>query len=374
MTFNGKVFVKYKRIVVKVGTHSICGEDGTPSKEKIASFGLQIVALMQNGVEVVLVSSGAVGAGARFLLDGAKPKTLSLKQACASVGQPILMTMYRDFFKSHHIEVGQILLTGDVLSCRERFLNARNTFFTLLKKGVLPIVNENDSISVEEIKLGDNDQLAVAVGSIVEADMNFILSDIEGLYENFGTPHQKILSQIKKITPEIESLVVEKKGGFSTGGMASKIMAAKKSLHLGIPLAILPAYKEKVLENYLTGSEILGTTFYGKSKLRGKKKWLSLYGQEAGTIEIDLGAYKALKAGKSLLAVGIILAQGDFKVGDTVGIYFEQQKLGKGLSNYTAHEINRIAKQNSEQIESLLGYQRGEEVIHRDNLSLLIFS
>lgn len=366
--------MKYKRIVVKVGTHSICGADLTPSKEKIASLGSQIAALMKQGVEVVLVSSGAVGAGARFLLDGAKPHTLPLKQACASVGQPVLMAMYRNFFEFYGIEVGQILLTGDVLSHRERFLNARNTFFTLLKKGVLPIVNENDSVSVDEIKFGDNDQLAVAVGGIVESEMTLILSDVEGLFSDFGTPSQKLISRVDEITPEIENLVVEKKGGFSTGGMASKIIAAKKSLHLGIPLAILPAHHEKILETYFNSENPPGTTFYGKTRLKGKKKWLSLYGQEAGRIHIDRGAYQALKAGKSLLAVGIIAADGKFKAGDTVGIYFEEQKLGKGLSNYSVDEIRLIAGKSSERIEALLGYQRGEEAVHRDNLSLAIFS
>jgi glutamate 5-kinase len=366
--------MKYKRIVVKVGTNTICGEDGAPSREKIARIGSQIATLMKKGVEVILVSSGSIGAGAQLLLNGAKPDTLALKQACAAVGQPILISIYRDFFRFYGIRSAQVLMTGDVIGNRERFLNARNTFFTLLQNGVVPIVNENDTVSVEEIRFGDNDNLSVNVAGLVEADACFILSDIEGLYRNFGSENAQLIHQVEIIDEEIEKLVTGTKSLHSTGGMESKLSAARKSAQMGIPLVILPGYREKVLEEYLAGKKKIGTTFFHRTPLKSRKKWLFLNNQEAGTVSIDAGARGALLKGKSLLPIGIQEVEGDFSRGDLIGVVFENENLGKGITNYSSRELLKIKGLNSDKITETIGFSSGNEAIHRNNLILTRYS
>lgn len=366
--------MKHKRIVIKVGTHSVCEKDGVPSMQKISRIGKQISELMKKDIEIVLVSSGAVGAGAKILLNSAKPKTLDVKQACASVGQPVLMSIYREFFNQYGIEVGQILLTGDVITNRERFLNAKNTFTTLLKKKVLPIVNENDSVAVDEIKFGDNDNLSVNVAAIIEADGIFILTDIEGLYKNFGEDGQELLHEVKEINEEIESMVKDSKGGFSTGGMYSKIASAKKSSTLGISLTILPGHQDNSLLDIILHHKRLGTTFYPSAKIKSKKKWLFLHFRESGKIMIDKGAKEALLKGKSLLSVGIKNIQGKFNRGDIVGVFLGEEKVGKGIVNYSYEELLKIQGQTSDKIEKILGYDSENEVIHTDNFILAIYS
>lgn len=362
----------YRRIVVKVGTHSICNASGVPSPQKIASIGHQLVKLMQKGVEVVLVSSGAVGAGAQRLLNGQRPNTLEMKQACAAVGQPILISLYRHFFEFYGYEVGQILVTGDVINERVRFLNARNTFFSLLQKKVIPIVNENDSVSVDEIKFGDNDNLAVNVAAVVEADACFILSDIEGLYKNFGQAEQELVREVHKIDDSIHAMVSHKKGGLSTGGMESKLSAALKSTKLGIPLIILPGYQEGILEDYFKKKKKPGTTFVAiPPSLKSKKKWIFLNFQETGIVKVDKGAYHALQEGKSLLPVGIETVEGNFERGDMVEVFYQDHCIGKGLVNYSSVELEQIKKLQSENIEKVLSNADENEAVHRDNFILM---
>ena len=361
----------FKRIVVKVGTHNICGADGAPSIENIKRLGSQLLTLIHSGFEVVLVSSGSVASGANLLLKSQKPNTLALKQACASVGQPVLMAFYRHFFEPLGLQVGQILLTGDIIASRERYINARNTFFELLKKRVLPIVNENDSVSVDEIKFGDNDNLAVNVAAITEADGVFILTDTDGLYADFGTEKQTLLQNIKGITEEIESLVVDTKGHFSTGGMWSKIKAAEKAHLLGIPLIIVNGKKENILLEYLLDKKQPGTTFWPQEKIRSRKKWLYLHFLESGKIYIDEGAKNALLSGKSLLSVGIKSVEGNFNKGDMVEVLFEDKKIGKGLVNYSAKSLSAICGIPSDLIVEKLGFENGKESIHRDNFILI---
>jgi len=374
-----KIFIpeqkmKHKRIVIKVGTHSICERNGFPSLSKISRIGMQIAELMEKNIEVVLVSSGAVGTGAKILLNSVKPKTLDLKQACASVGQPVLMSIYREFFGKMNVEVGQILLTGDVITNRERFLNAKNTFEALLKKKVLPIVNENDSVAVDEIKFGDNDNLSVNVAAIIDADGVFILSDIDGLFKNFGEENQELIDEVHEINQNIKDLIKTTKGGFSTGGMFSKISAAQKSLTMGIPLVILPGHKDNILLNLILHQKKAGTTFLPISKINQKKKWIFLHYREQGKIAIDRGAKEALLKGKSLLPVGIKDVSGKFKRGDIVGIYYDSLKVGKGICNYSSEELLKISGISSDKIEKVLGYPDMCEAIHTDHLILVTYS
>lgn len=366
--------MKHKRIVIKVGTHSICERNGFPSLSKISRIGMQIAELMEKNIEVVLVSSGAVGTGAKILLNSVKPKTLDLKQACASVGQPVLMSIYREFFGKMNVEVGQILLTGDVITNRERFLNAKNTFEALLKKKVLPIVNENDSVAVDEIKFGDNDNLSVNVAAIIDADGVFILSDIDGLFKNFGEENQELIDEVHEINQNIKDLIKTTKGGFSTGGMFSKISAAQKSLTMGIPLVILPGHKDNILLNLILHQKKAGTTFLPISKINQKKKWIFLHYREQGKIAIDRGAKEALLKGKSLLPVGIKDVSGKFKRGDIVGIYYDSLKVGKGICNYSSEELLKISGISSDKIEKVLGYPDMCEAIHTDHLILVTYS
>ena len=361
-----------KRIVVKVGTHSLCGEDGSPSKEKISKIGYQIAQLMKKNIEVVLVSSGSIGAGSGILLDGAKPKTLALKQACAAAGQPILMSLYRSFFDFYHIQVAQILMSPDVINQRENFLNARNTIFTLISKQVLPIVNENDSVSVEEIQFGDNDNLAINVSALIEAEACFFLSDIDGFYKNFGTENQEIIHEVYDINDEIKNHIKKKKSGFSTGGMESKLIAAKKAIELGIKLVILPGNSDDALLNYILNNDKIGTAFYSQTKLKSRKQWLYLHFKREGKIFIDEGAKDALLKNKSLLPVGLEEIQGKFLRGAIVDVYYKNNLIAKGMSNYASEDLKKIKKQKSENIEKVLGFSYGSEAIHKNNLILTI--
>ncbi len=360
----------YKRIVVKVGTHTICNADGYPTEAKINHISKQIATLIHKGYEVVLVSSGSIGAGAQVFLNSTKPNTLALKQACASIGQPILMSLYRKYFAQHNINVGQILITGDVVTNREQYNNARSTFFELIKKNVLPIVNENDSVAVDELKFGDNDNLAVNVAAIIEADAVIILTDIDGLYKNFGQENQALIHSVEKIDEEIESLVVKTKGNFSTGGMLSKILAAKKSTAIGIPLIILSGDEDNILIKYLSNKKELGTTFLSQKKIKSRKRWLYLHFKEKGKVFIDQGANQALKKGKSLLPVGVLSVEGNFLKGDIVSVYYEDKNLGKGIIEYSSNELKQIKGNSSQKIEAILGYCNNVQVIHTDNIIL----
>lgn len=357
------------RIVIKVGTYSICNQDGLPSKEKIANLGSQIAKLIKAGKEIILVSSGAVGSGASLILNGKIPRTIELKQACAAVGQPILMSLYRSFFDFYNIKVAQILLTSDIVKIRERFVNARNTINTLISKKILPIVNENDTVSIDELKFGDNDNLAVNTAVISDADLCIILSDIDGLYKNYGTENQERISIVEKIDDNIRSFIAKKNTSHSTGGMESKINAAEKSIKMGIKFAILGSKTPDSLTRYILNKENIGTTFLPEEKINSKKKWLYLITtQTKGQIYIDEGAFNALKNNKSLLPAGVIEIKGEFKKGDPIKIMFKKEEVGRGISNYSSNEIKLIKKNPSTNIEKILGYTNGDEIVHKDSI------
>ncbi|HOJ49601.1 MAG TPA: glutamate 5-kinase [Spirochaetota bacterium] len=358
-----------KRIVVKIGTYSICDKNGVPSKEKISAIGTQVAKILRAGNQVILVSSGAVGAGASVMLNGKIPKTMALKQACAAIGQPILMSLYRQFFEFYNINVAQILLTSDVVKMRERFINARNTINTLLSKKILPIVNENDTVSIDEIKFGDNDNLAVNTAVISDSDICIILSDTDGLYKNYGTDSQERIKIVEKIDDKIRSFIIKKPGSLSTGGMESKINAAEKSIKMGIKFVILGSKTPDGLIRYLINNEDLGTTFVPEEKIASKKKWLFLITHNPkGQIYIDEGAFLALKNYKSLLPAGVLDISGSFKKGDAVRIIFNANEIGRGISKYSSEELKLIKKNPSSNIEKILGYTNGDEIIHRDDI------
>jgi len=364
---------KVHRIVIKIGSGVISDENGlVPARlERLAE---DICKLIEQGIEVVMVSSGAVAAGRRDLGIKGRPTSIPLQQAAASIGQSRLMRLYRSTFRSREQNVGQILLTRDDLANRRRYLNARNTLMTLLEFGVTPIINENDTVVVDELRFGDNDNLSAMVSSLSDSDLLVILSDVDGYYnaDPHIDPEARRIAYISEITPEIEAAAGSSGSTIGTGGMHSKIQAAKKVTLAGIACVIVDGGQLGILDRLFKG-ESVGTWFSPASQpMSARKCWIAFSMQAAGKITIDTGAVKAVQAnGKSLLPSGIISLSGRFDRGDAVLVCDpEGQDFARGISNYSHHELIRIIGKRTTEIESILGYRYGDEIIHRDNLVL----
>ncbi len=365
-----KLFQKTKRVVVKIGTNVI-SEKGTPLPDKIENITNDICTLMKKNMEIIIVTSGAIGYGAATLMQkGMTPQTIPLKQACASVGQPILMSHYRKYFNNNGFQIGQILLTNDILNRANAYQNARNTVFTLIEKKCVPIVNENDTISTDEIKFGDNDTLASVVSLLISADLCVLLSDIDGFYVDFKNKgNEKKLNIVTQITDEILNEAKSEKSSFSTGGMITKINAAKLLMDAGIAMAIINGKKKNALTN-LIENKTWGTVFYNEKKpLSNTRAWLSKFAQPAGEITVDTGAQSALvKKGKSLLPSGITQVTGSFESGDVVDLKHGDIIFARGISWYPHSDIEKIKGKNTKEIAGILGYKDYDEIIHRNNL------
>ncbi|MFH1783343.1 MAG: glutamate 5-kinase [bacterium] len=364
-----------KRIVVKIGSSSITTCEGTFNTGYAKKIVNEIVDLHRQGNEVIVVSSGAICAGINKLNLGGNPHTIPEKQAAAAVGQNELMNRYEKLFSAYQCTVAQVLLTRDDMSDRVRYINIRNTLLTLLKYGVIPIVNENDTVAVEEIKFGDNDALSAIVASKVEADYLIILSDVEGLYTN--DPRQDgeatLIKEVQDITQDIHNGAGKEGTKYGTGGMRTKLQAAKVATSAGVVTVITNGIKEGVLSRIVEG-EAIGTKFFPKQvKISGKKRWIAFAAKTSGTIVIDDGALEAVvKKGKSLLASGILSVDGKFLAGDMVIIKGKGKKdAAKGLVCYSSEEISKIKGHKSSEIEEILGYCGYDEVVHRDNLALI---
>ncbi|TAL29318.1 MAG: glutamate 5-kinase [Spirochaetes bacterium] len=358
---------RVNRIVVKVGTSSIV-EGGAISPDKIARLAADIAPLVRDGYETVLVSSGAIGAGSSAL--GRKRDTLAIpeKQACAAVGQTILMNEYRQAFRRESLEVGQILLTGDDVKHRSRFLNARHTFNALFDMGVVPVVNENDTVAIEEIKFGDNDTLSAHVANIVEAELLVILSDVDGFY--WDRTDAAPAELITRIDDEVRARGGGAGSGQGTGGMITKLHAAEIMIRSGEMMIIAGADTPRVVSRILQGENI-GTLFAGKTRsLRSRKRWIAFNMKSTGGIVIDDGAVAALREKKkSLLATGVTGVRGRFEFGDAVEIFSPRDEpVGKGIVNYSDGELSRIRGRKSREIKGLLGGTYFDEVINRDDL------
>lgn len=360
---------KAKRIVIKIGTRVITHSDGTLDFAQIEKLAGDIAFLKQKGLQIIIVTSGAIGAGiARFGLNK-RPEDLSQLQACAAVGQSELMHRYSEVFKKKGFIVAQVLLTAPDLRSRMRYLNARNTVFSLLERNVIPIVNENDTVGVDEIKFGDNDRLSALVTNLIQADLLVMLSDVSGLYDDKG----KLIKEIDKITNGIEKFCKKKETMLSTGGMITKIEAAKIVARAGEATIIANGREENVITDIFRGRNI-GTFFSPLgSGLAGKKRWLAFFTKAQGDITIDKGAKEALvKKGKSLLASGVVKVKGNFKIGDVVCVKdLNSQEFARGLVNYSTDEINKIKGLKTSQIHDILGYKIHDEVIHRNNIVIL---
>ena len=361
-----------KRVVIKIGSGVISDQSGLLLPH-IAALSAEICALRQRGLEVVVVSSGAVAAGKADLGIVGRPPTIPLKQAAAAIGQSRLMRAYKEAFNDRGQLVAQVLLTRDDLANRRRYLNARNTIMTLLDYGVIPIINENDTVVVDEIRFGDNDNLSAMVTNLVEGNLLVILSDVDGLYDQDpkGHPDARLFSEIERITEEIEAMA----GGansLGTGGMATKLKAAKRATLYGAATVIINGCQEGQLSRLFEGEEI-GTYFLpARDRMAAKKHWIAFTKKPRGKLLVDDGAKRALvERGKSLLPSGIKGVEGGFDRGDAVRLCdLQGVEFAKGVTDYSLSELLRIMGKKSSEIEGILGYKYGDDVVHRDNMVL----
>jgi glutamate 5-kinase len=365
-----------KRVVVKVGSSSLTSEKGGLDLDNMTSLTKGIKDLVQRDMEVILVSSGAMAAGLEYLGIKKNPRQtsdISLLQASSAVGQVELMKAYRDLFLAQGIKVGQILLTHEDTTRREQYLNIKSTIKNLLELGVVPVINENDSVAVDEIKFGDNDELGAMTAILAEADLLIILSDIEGMYDQDPRTHSEaeMLSFVDKIDPEIENSAGGIGSSYGLGGMLSKIKAARICTFSGIGMVIANSRREKVLSDILDGKDI-GTFFKPRTgaKVRSIKKWIAFGVRTKGSIIIDRGAQEAvIKKGKSILPVGITGVKGRFNRGDTLKVLSpDEVVIAKGISSFSSDEIKKIMGKNEKNILPQYGEDMCGEVIHRDCL------
>ncbi len=363
--------------VVKLGTRVLTDEQGRLDPEQIHALAHQIHHLRQHGKQVVVVSSGAVAAGMGCLGLRRRPQDVAQLQALAAVGQTHLVRAYEEAFARFGIRVGQVLLTAEDVQHRTRYLNVRNTLLTLLKHGVVPIVNENDTVSVEELQttFGDNDRLAALVTTLLQGPLLVLLSDVEGLYDRVpGTPGAQVIHTVTYLDDRIFALAQDRRTGLGKGGMASKLLAAHLATSVGENVIIASGRDPQVLLKILRG-EVVGTLILPQAnQVPAWKRWIGFTVRPKGTLILDHGAARALvHRGKSLLAAGILRVEGSFSKGDVVRLCDQQgRELGRGLVNYSAQELQKIRGLQSHQIAERLGHCPYEEVIHRDNLALTV--
>ncbi|MFH2065692.1 MAG: glutamate 5-kinase [Pseudomonadota bacterium] len=368
-----KIFSTAKRIVIKVGSNVLTAEHGL-NTDAIGIISQQISLLFERGIEIVMVSSGAMAAGCKKIGLAKRPADIPSRQAVAAVGQAGLILEYEKAFSKYNKKVAQILLTQSDLNHRERYLNARNTLNTLLSWSILPIINENDTVVTEEIKFGDNDNLSAMIALLMDANILINLTDIDGLYtkDPRTNPDAELIKTISNIDHKIKKMAGGIPGALGTGGMLSKIHAAEKVTAAGIPMVIANGKKPNTLNDLFSGKQS-GTYFVAnENKLSKRKCWIAFSRKPKGKIQVDDGAAQALlHNGKSLLPIGIIAVEGSFMIGDCVELFSaDGRKLAIGLVNYSAVDILKIMGHRSNQIEFVLGSKPYDEVIHRDNLAI----
>jgi glutamate 5-kinase len=361
--------------IVKVGSRSLTGDDGRLDRAQVANLAKQLIRLADAGKRVVLVSSGAVASGVGRLGLPGRPADLATLQAVAAIGQTHLIQVYEQTFAEHGRVAAQVLLTASELDDRVAYLNTRNTLRRLLELGAIPIINENDTVAVDELKttFGDNDRLAGMVAGLLEGSLLVILSDVRGLYDRDPSdPSASVLPIVEQIDESIDDLVRDRKTGISKGGMASKLTTAKFVTLSGQGVVIAWGREVDVLVR-LSEGENLGTVFMPQSKtLAPRKRWIGFSAQPSGILMVDDGAVRAMKGeGRSLLAIGIQSVVGDFGKGDVVSIQSsDSHEIARGLVNYSAEQLRRIQGCRSDRIQQILGQCPYEEVIHRDNLTV----
>ena len=368
------ILQRARRIVVKIGSQILSSQDGI-EESRLRGLVRQLAELHGGERQVVVVSSGAVAAGMTQLGWKGRPKTIPEKQALAAVGQIKLMALYERSFAKYAKNVAQVLLTAEDLANRQRYINAKHTFQMLLESSIIPIVNENDTVAVEEMKFGDNDHLSALVATLLEADLLVILSDVEGVYDRDPRVHDDaqlihLISEARGLRHAIGGATVSATG---TGGITTKLAAAEEAAAAGIPTIIASGMQNSVLEKIFDARNEIGTLILPELKhLRRKKHWIGFNLRPVGTIVVNEGAYQAVAdKGKSLLPAGVEKVEGSFGVGDCVRIDFHGKEFARGLVNYGKTELNRIKGLHTSKIEKVLGYKAHDEVIHRDDLVIL---
>ncbi len=368
-----KFFInKAKRVVVKIGSKALSNGKEKISRKIIQNLVTSITGLRKNNIEVILITSGAILAGNEFLKINIKNSNIIKKQVLSSLGQIKLMTIYSEFFQKEKIRVSQLLLTNDIFQDRKRFLNARAMILELLKMNIVPIVNENDTVSIDEIMFGDNDILASKVASMVDANFLILLTDTDGLYD--GNPKKnKNVNLLSMISDDQfdRNILSDSKDNISSGGMTSKIDAALNVSKFGIPTIIANGMKKDILLKIFSFKDI-GTMISPSNKsVKSRKKWIGIGLKTSGKIFVDKGAAEAIvKKGKSLLPSGIKKVEGNFEKGQQVIIIDDSSKknIARGLISYSSEDLTKIIGIKSSQIESVLGYKYSDEIINRDNL------
>jgi glutamate 5-kinase len=364
------------RIVVKVGTRVLTHSDGRLNEDRIASLAEEVNALWASGRRVVLVSSGAVGSGMSLLHLKQRPTDLAQLQAVAAIGQTHLIETYDRTFRKHGRHAAQVLLTAEDIQHRTRYLNVRNTLLMLVDFGAVPIINENDTVAVDELAttFGDNDRLAALVANLVRAPLLIILSDVDGLYDGDpADPKSKVIPTVARLDDSVRALVRDKKTGLSKGGMASKLEAARIVTSAGENVVIASGRNPGQLTRIMAGESVGTLSLAGRKSVSPWKRWIGFSARPRGKVILDAGATRAVvNQGRSLLAIGVTNAEGDFAKGDVVSICNpEGREIARGLTNYRAEEIRRIMGLKSGKIAQVLGYRPYEELIHRDNLALV---
>lgn len=369
-----EIFTRVKRVVLKIGSSVLTTDEGLDTAI-VAGIVNDVSRYRDQGIEFIIVTSGAVAAGVRHMRLREGARTIPQKQAAAAIGQSRLMSAYEEAFAHHGVRTAQMLLTKDDLSHRRRHLNARNTLTTLLSWGVVPIINENDTVVVEEIQLGDNDNLSALVATLAEADLLIALTDMEGLMDCDPRVHPEacLIPFVDEITPELRQLAGATSCGPGRGGMASKLEAAYKAGRSGIPM-IIARGKTPQIVNRIMGGEACGTLIMpARETISSRKHWIRYNLESEGELRIDQGAARAIiTSGKSLLPIGVTEITGEFEHGAKVTVVDHRgQPVAMGLINYSSDEMKRILGHQTMEIEWILGYRRNDEAIHADNLVLL---
>lgn len=372
---SGRRELRYRRIVAKFGTAILTGGSADLDRARMADLVRQVIELRRLGADVLVVTSGAIAAGRARLGEAPVRRDIPYKQVLAAIGQIALMQCYDELFRQHGILVGQALLTRADLSMRQGYLNARNTLLALLEHGIVPVINENDAVAVEEIKFGDNDNLSAMVANAVDADALMMLTDTGGLYtaDPRRDPSATLIPVVYSIDRQIERLAGGAGTVLGTGGMRTKIDAAKLATASGVDVLIVPGHAPDVLVRAACG-ESIGTRFVAAAGQRaGRQRWILSALAGRGRIVVDDGAARALlRFGRSLLAAGVVAVEGRFRRGDPVTVVTQDgMRIACGLVNYAAADLEAIKGRHSDEIEAILGFAYGDEVIHRNNLVLL---
>ena len=374
MALRREFLARAKRVVIKVGSAVLTNDDGL-NPAVMTNLAQDICALMAEGREVVLVSSGAVAAGRKSLGLGHRPLVMREKQATAALGQVRLMREYEDIFGGLNQKVAQVLLTHDDLANRDRYLNIRNTLFTMFDWQILPIINENDTVSVKELRFGDNDTLAAMTTNMIDADLFVCLTDVDGLHTGHPVrdPEARLITTVAQVDEDVEAMAGQVSGALGTGGMRSKVMAARMVSVRGGSSFIGPGRQPGTLRRLFSG-EPVGTFFLPQEeKMQSRKHWIAYTLRPKGFLVLDDGACRAVTGGgKSLLPSGILETRGNFRIGDPVHcLDRNEEPLAAGLVNYTSEDIRKVQGRHSTEIKEILGFIDSEEIIHRDNLVVL---